>query len=183
MTIRAFHEYTPVLAKGVFIDPSAVVIGNVCLGQDCSVWPQAVIRGDMHSISIGERSNIQDGAILHITHAGPYNPEGWPLVIGDDVTVGHRALLHGCELGNRILIGNGAIVMDGTVIEDDVIVGANSLVPAGKRLDSGYLYMGSPCKKIRPLSEKEKAFFVYNSANYVELKNWHQDTFIDHNYI
>ena len=159
MTIRTFHEYTPVLAKGVFIDPSAVVIGNVCLGQDCSVWPQAVIRGDMHSISIGERSNIQDGAILHITHAGPYNPEGWPLMIGDDVTVGHRALLHGCALGNRILIGNGAIVMDGTVIEDEVIVGANSLVPAGKRLDGGYLYMGSPCKKTRPLSEKEKAFF------------------------
>ena len=181
MTIRAFHEYTPVLAKGVFIDPSAVVIGNVCLGQDCSVWPQAVIRGDMHSISIGERSNIQDGAILHITHAGPYNPDGWPLVIGDDVTVGHRALLHGCELGSRILIGNGAIVMDGTVIEDDVIVGAHSLVPAGKRLDSGYLYMGSPCKKTRPLSEKEKAFFIYSSANYVKLKNQHQDTFIDHN--
>jgi len=101
----------------------------------------------MHSISIGKRSNIQDGAILHITHAGPYNSEGWPLVIGDDVTVGHRALLHGCTLGNRILIGNGAIVMDGTVIEDEVIVGANSLVPARKRLDSGYLYMGSPCKK------------------------------------
>jgi len=181
MTIRAFHEYTPVLAKGVFIDPSAVIIGNVCLGQDCSVWPQAVIRGDMHSISIGERSNIQDGAILHITHAGPYNPEGWPLVIGDDVTVGHRALLHGCALGNRILIGNGAIVMDGTVIEDEVIVGANSLVPAGKRLDSGYLYMGSPCKKTRPLSEKEKAFFIYSSANYVKLKNQHLDTFIDHN--
>ena len=147
MAIRAFNEYTPVLAKGVFIDPSAVVIGNVCLRQDCSVWPQAVIRGDMHSISIGKRSNIQDGAILHITHAGPYNSEGWPLVIGDDVTVGHRALLHGCTLGNRILIGNGAIVMDGTVIEDEVIVGANSLVPARKRLDSGYLYMGSPCKK------------------------------------
>ena len=126
MTIRAFHEYTPVLAKGVFIDSSAVVIGNVYLGQDCSVWPQAVIRGDMHSISIGARCNIQDGAILHITHAGPYNPDGWPLVIGDDVTVGHRALLHGCEVGNRILIGNGAIVMDGTVIEDDVIIGANS---------------------------------------------------------
>ena len=181
MTIRSFNEYTPVLAKGVFIDPSAVVIGNVRLGQDCSVWPQAVIRGDMHSISIGERSNIQDGAILHITHAGPYNPDGWPLVIGDDVTVGHRALLHGCELGCRILIGNGTIVMDGTVIEDDVIVGANSLVPAGKRLDSGYLYIGSPCKKTRPLSEKEKAFFTYSSANYVKLKNQHKDTFIDHN--
>ena len=101
-------------------------------------------------------------------------------MIGDDVTVGHRALLHGCELGNRILIGNGAIVMDGTIIEDDVIVGANSLVPAGKRLESGYLYMGSPCKKTRPLSEKEKAFLVYSSTNYVKLKNQYQDTFRDH---
>lgn len=174
MTIRSFNEYTPILAEGVFIDPSAVVIGNVQLGQNCSVWPQAVIRGDMHSISIGDRSNIQDGAILHITHAGTYNPNGWPLTVGNDVTIGHRALLHGCQLGSRILIGNGAIIMDGAIIEDNVIVGANTLVPAGKHLESGYLYIGSPCKKNRLLNEKEIAFFTYSSANYVSLKNQHQ---------
>ena len=174
MNIRTFQNITPELGNAVYVDESAVVIGDVVLGDDCSVWPQAVIRGDMHHIRIGKRTSIQDGSVLHITHASSYNEAGWPLTIGDDVTIGHRAILHGCTLGNRILIGNGAIVMDGAVIEDEVIIGANALVPPGKHLESGFLYVGSPCKPARPLSEKEKSFFLYTAANYVKLKNQYQ---------
>jgi len=174
MNIRTFQNITPELGNAVYVDESAVVIGDVVLGDDCSVWPQAVIRGDMHHIRIGKRTSIQDGSVLHITHASSYNEAGWPLTIGDDVTIGHRAILHGCTIGNRILIGNGAIVMDGAVIEDEVIIGANALVPPGKHLESGFLYVGSPCKPARPLSEKEKSFFLYTAANYVKLKNQYQ---------
>ncbi|MBT6580120.1 MAG: gamma carbonic anhydrase family protein [Cellvibrionales bacterium] len=174
MNIRTFQNIMPELGNAVYVDESAVVIGDVVLGDDCSVWPQAVIRGDMHHIRIGKRTSIQDGSVLHITHASSYNEAGWPLTIGDDVTIGHRAILHGCTIGNRILIGNGAIVMDGAVIEDDVIIGANALVPPGKHLESGFLYVGSPCKPARPLSEKEKSFFLYTAANYVKLKDQYQ---------
>ena len=169
--VRIFQGKQPVIGDGVFIDESAVVIGDVSLGADSSVWPQAVIRGDMHRIRIGERCSIQDGSVLHITHAGPFNADGWPLTLGDDVTVGHRAVLHGCEIGDQVLIGNGAIVMDGAIIEERVVIGAGTLVPPGKRLESGYLYVGSPCKAARPLSEKELSFFDYTAKNYVKLKN------------
>ncbi len=173
MAVRPFLEHTPVLGERVFIDPSAVVLGDVQLGDDSSVWPLVVIRGDMHRIRIGQRSSVQDGSVLHITHAGPYNPDGYPLTIGDDVTIGHKALLHGCTVGNRVLIGMGAIVMDGAVIEDEVVLGAGSLVPPGKRLASGYLYVGSPAKQARPLSDKEREYFRYTAANYVKLKDQH----------
>lgn len=171
MNIREFANHSPQLGNDVYIDPSAVVIGNVRLGDDCSVWPQAVIRGDMHSIDIGKRTSIQDGSVLHITHAGPYNESGWPLVIGDDVTVGHRVVLHGCTIGDRVLVGNGAIIMDGAIIDSDVVIGANTLVPPGKHLTSGSLYLGSPCKQARELSDKERTFFCYTATNYVKLKN------------
>jgi len=176
MNIRSFQNITPTLASNVYIDDSAVIIGDVVLGDDCSVWPQAVIRGDMHRIRIGERTSIQDGSVLHITHASSYNEAGWPLTIGNDVTIGHRTVLHGCTIGNRVLIGNGAIVMDGAVIEDEVIIGANALVSPGKHLASGFLYVGSPCKPARPLSDKEKSFFLYTAANYVKLKNQYRQT-------
>ena len=116
-------------------------------------------------IRIGQRSSIQDGSVLHITHAGPFNPDGFPLSIGDEVTVGHKVLLHGCSIGNRVLVGMGSIVMDGAVIEDEVILGAGSLVPPGKVLESGFLYVGSPAKKARPLSDKERGFFAYTAGN------------------
>jgi carbonic anhydrase/acetyltransferase-like protein (isoleucine patch superfamily) len=131
----------------------------------------AVIRGDMHRIRIGARCSAQDGSVLHITHASDFNPGGWPLNIGEDVTIGHRAVLHGCTIGNRVLIGNGAIVMDGAVIPDRVIIGANALVPPGKQLASGYLYVGSPCRQARALSEQEQGFLVYTAGNYVRLKD------------
>ena len=170
---RRFEGHQPQLEEGVFIDPSAVVIGDVHIGRDSSIWPQSTVRGDMHSIHIGERCSIQDNSVLHITHAGPYNPDGYPLRIGDDVTVAHSVTLHGCEIGSRVLIGMGSIVMDGAIIEDDVVVAANSLVPPGKRLASGHLYVGSPAKAARPLSEKEMRYFCYSSANYSKLKDRH----------
>nr|WP_178115919.1 gamma carbonic anhydrase family protein [Pseudomonas sp. MS19] len=173
VSIRSFQQFTPQLGERVFVDPTSVVLGDVEIGDDSSVWPLVVIRGDMHSIRIGQRSSIQDGSVLHITHAGPFNPAGYPLNIGDDVTVGHKVTLHGCSIGNRILIGMGSIVMDGVVIEDEVVLGAGSLVPPGKRLQSGYLYVGSPAKQARALTEKELSYFRYTADNYVRLKDQH----------
>jgi carbonic anhydrase/acetyltransferase-like protein (isoleucine patch superfamily) len=173
VAIRSYQGTTPSLGARVFIDSTALVIGDVQLGEDSSVWPFTVIRGDMHRIRIGARSSVQDGSVLHITHAGPFNPDGYPLIIGDDVTIGHKVTLHGCTLGNRILVGMGSIVMDGAVVEDEVIIGAGSLVPPGKRLERGYLYVGSPVKQARVLTDKERAFFSYSAGNYVRLKDQH----------
>lgn len=171
--LRSFAGHTPRLGQRVLVDATAVVLGDVELGDDVSVWPQAVIRGDMHRIRIGARSSVQDGSVLHITHAGPYNPDGWPLLIGADVTIGHNATLHGCTIGNRVLVGMGATVMDGAIVEDAVVIGACALVTPGKTLRSGYLYAGSPAREMRPLSQKELDYFTYSAANYVRLKDQH----------
>ncbi len=175
--VRAHEGVLPTLAEGVFIDTSAVVIGNVTIGKDSSVWPCAVIRGDMHTITIGKRVSIQDNATLHITHASEFNSKGYPLTIGDDVTIGHNACLHGCTLGSRVLIGIGAVVLDGTVIPDDVMIAAGALVPPNKTLESGYLYLGNPAKKARALTDKEKAFFTYSAGNYAALKETYLQMF------
>jgi carbonic anhydrase/acetyltransferase-like protein (isoleucine patch superfamily) len=127
----------------------------------------------MHSIRVGARTSVQDGCVLHITHSGPYNPEGWPLDIGCDVTIGHGAILHGCTIGNRVLVGMSATVMDGAVVEDDVVIAAGALITPGKHLRSGSLYAGCPAKEVRRLSEKEMAYFVYSAKNYVNLKDKH----------
>lgn len=174
MNVRRYQGITPKLGKRVFVDPSAVVLGDVDIGDDSSVWPLVVIRGDMHRIRIGRCSSIQDGSVLHITHAGPYNPDGFPLIIGDHVTVGHQAMLHGCTIGNRVLVGMGAMIMDGAVVEDEVIVGAGSLVPPGKTLKSGYLYVGRPAKPQRELTQQEREFFTYTAENYSRLKDKHR---------
>lgn len=168
---RPYRDALPQLGARVYIDPAATVIGDVVLGDDTSVWPGAVIRGDVHSIRIGARTSIQDGSVLHVTHRGNYNPEGWPLIIGDDVTVGHKVCLHGCTMGNRVLVGIGATVLDGAVIGDDVMLGAGTLVPPGKTLVSGYLYVGGPCRQSRPLKDSELNFLRYSAQNYVKLKN------------
>lgn len=173
MPVRSFKGMTPKLGNNVFVDAMATVIGDVSMGDDCSVWPNTVIRGDMHTITIGDRCSIQDGSILHITHASDYNPGGYPLTLGNDVTVGHMAMLHGCSIGSEVLIGMQAMVMDGAVIEDQVVLGAGSLVPPNKRLESGHLYVGRPAKKVRPLTEQELTYFKYTAANYVKLKNEH----------
>jgi len=173
INLRSFRGKSPNVGQRVLIDPSAVVLGDVTLEDDVSVWPQVAIRGDMHRIRVGARTSVQDGSILHITHAGPFNPDGWPLDIGCDVTIGHRAVLHGCTIGNRVLVGMSATVMDGAVVEDDVVIAAGALVTPGKRLRSGYLYTGSPARETRQLSEKELAYFTYSATNYVGLKDQH----------
>lgn len=169
--IRSYKGLSPTLGERVYIDPAAVVIGDVKLGDDVSVWPGAVIRGDMHHIRVGARTSVQDNAVLHITHASDFNPDGWPLIIGEDVTIGHGACLHGCKVGNRVLVGIGATVLDGVTVEDEVVIAAGALVPPGKTLESGFLYIGSPCKQARSLKESERAFFSYSAKNYVALKN------------
>ena len=168
---QQFIKQTPKIGQGTYIAPKASVTGAVALGDDVSVWPGAVIRGDMHTITIGHRSNVQDNSVLHVTHPSEYNPEGHPLVIGEDVTIGHAAILHGCTIGNRVLIGMGAIVMDGTIIESDVFLAAGSLVSPNKRLESGYLYRGRPAVKVRKISDGERKFLRYSPQNYIALKN------------
>ena len=171
MTIRTYKGIQPTLDPTVYVDESAVLVGDIHLAADVSVWPLVAARGDVNRIRIGARTNIQDGSILHVSRPSSKNPEGSPLIIGEDVTVGHKVMLHGCQLGNRILVGMGAIVMDDAVVADDVIIGAGSLVPPGKTLESGYLYVGSPVKQARPLNEAERNFLKASAQNYVILKN------------
>lgn len=169
--IRPFETIMPKIAPSCYIDNHSDVIGDVEMGEDCSVWPMTVIRADVNYIRIGHSSNIQDGSVLHVSHAGEYNPQGAALIIGDYVTVGHKVMLHACNIGNDCLIGMGAIIMDNVIVEDQVIVGAGSLVPPGKTLETGHLYMGSPCKKIRALNSKELEHLRYSAEHYVRLKN------------
>ena len=171
MNVRPFGDELPRLGVRVWIDPAAVVIGRVEIGDDASLWPMAVARGDVNSISIGARTNVQDGSVLHVTHDGPYSPGGLPLVIGEDVTVGHRAMLHACTIGHRCLIGMSATVLDGAVLEDEVFLAAGTLVPPGKRLQGRSLYRGSPAQRVRSLSEEELAMLRYSAEHYVRLKD------------
>lgn len=171
MNIRPYKNLHPELGKRVYIDPQATLIGDVKMGDDASLWPQSVCRGDVNRISIGQRTNVQDGSVLHVTHAGPYSGAGKALLIGDDVTIGHQVMLHGCTIGHRVLIGMKSLVLDGVQIEDQVILGAGSLVTQDKVLESGYLWHGRPAKKIRPLTEKEQQMLCYMSQHYVRLKD------------
>jgi carbonic anhydrase/acetyltransferase-like protein (isoleucine patch superfamily) len=168
--MRPYQNYLPTLAAGVYIDPQATVIGRVTLGEDVSIWPQAVLRGDVNTITVGARSNIQDGCICHVTHDGPYTPGGFPLTIGEEVTVGHGAILHGATIEDRCLIGMGAIVLDGAVVQSNVMVGAGALVSPGKVLESGFLYIGQPAVKARPLSDQEIGALAYSANHYVSVK-------------
>ena len=169
--IRSYKGIYHKLEKSVYVDESAVLVGDITIGEDSSVWPLVAARGDVNYIQIGERTNIQDGSVLHLTRKSANNPDGYPLIIGDDVTVGHKVMLHGCKLGNRILVGMGAIVMDNAIVEDDVIIAGGALVPPNKKLESGYLYVGSPVKQARPLTDSEIAFLKISALNYVELKD------------
>ncbi|WP_276852394.1 gamma carbonic anhydrase family protein [Enterobacter oligotrophicus] len=175
--LRRYKDLFPVIGKRVMIDPTSAIIGDVRLADDVSIWPLVAARGDVNYIQIGARSNIQDGSVLHVTHKSARNPEGNPLIVGEDVTVGHKVMLHGCTIGNRVLVGMGSILLDGVVVEDDVMIGAGSLVPQHKRLESGYLYLGSPVKQIRPLKEAEIEGLRYSANNYVKWK----DDYLDQN--
>lgn len=171
--IRSFQGIEPTLGRDVFVDELALVLGAVTLGDDVSIWPFAALRGDVNKMQIGARSNVQDNAVLHVTHDGPYTPGGVALRIGEDVTVGHGAILHACTIGDRVLIGMGAIVLDKAVIESDVILAAGSLVSPNKALKSGWLYRGSPATAVRELTQNERDNFTYSTAHYVRLKNRH----------
>jgi len=169
--LRSYKGISPNLGKSNYIDDSAIIVGDVALADDVSIWPLVAARGDVNSIKIGARTNVQDGTVLHVTRRSEHNPNGNPLIIGEDVTIGHKCMLHGCTLGDRILVGMGAIIMDGAIIEDDVFIGAGSLAPPNKTLVSGFLYVGNPVKQIRKLKESETSFLKQSSINYVELKN------------
>lgn len=169
--LRSYQGITPTIGKDVYIDRSAVLVGDIQIGSDVSIWPLVAARGDVNQITIGARTNVQDGTVLHVTRKSEHNPDGFPLSIGEDVTIGHKCMLHGCTLGDRILVGMGAIIMDGAVIQNDVFIGAGSLVPPNKVLESGYLYVGNPAKKIRQLNNDEAKFLKQSALNYLDLKN------------
>ncbi|HEB81969.1 MAG TPA: gamma carbonic anhydrase family protein [Gammaproteobacteria bacterium] len=171
--IRKFEDRSPQIADSAFVDESSVVIGNVVIGEDSSVWPCCSIRGDINSISIGSRTNIQDGSILHVTHDSEFAPGGFSLSVGDDVTVGHNVVLHACTVEDLCLIGMGSIVLDGAVVESGAMIGAGSLVSPNKVIEGGHMWLGRPARKVRPLTEKEKEFLQYSARHYVSLKNRH----------
>lgn len=171
MSIREFNGALPKIGHSTYIDDSAVVIGKVSIGDNVSIWPTTVVRGDVESITIGNGTNVQDGSVLHVTHYGKFTDRGYPLTIGTGVTIGHRAIVHACTIGDYCLIGMGAIIMDDAVLEDYVMLGAGALVPSGKRLNSGHLYVGAPAKLIRPLTDSEREFLVYSSQHYIQLKD------------
>ena len=168
--IRKYKNKSPSIHKTAYIDEQATIIGDVTVGRDSALWPQAVARGDISSIIIGDRTNIQDGAILHVTHQSEYSKE-YPLKIGNDVTIGHSAILHACTIKDRCLIGMGSVILDGAVINQECMIAAGSLVGPGKDIESGYLYVGSPAKQFRKLTDKEKKFLIYSAKSYVDLKN------------
>ena len=169
--IQQFKQHCPHIAKGVYVHPSATIIGQVTIDENSSVWPGAVIRGDINFISIGKNTNIQDLSILHVNHRSKDDPEGSPLIIGDNVTIGHAVILHGCTIADECLIGMGSIVMDKVMIEKHVLLAAGSLVSSGALLESGHLYMGRPAKKIRTLTEDEILSLQESAHSYVQGKD------------
>lgn len=171
MAVRKFREFLPRIGKGAYVDESAVVIGDVEIGEDASVWPMCSVRGDVNLIRIGARTNVQDGSVIHVTHRYGDLPEGHATRIGNDVTVGHKVMLHGCTVEDLCLIGMGSTVLDGAIIRSRVLLGAGSLVPEGKDLEGGYLWLGRPARKMRELSEQELKWFEYSARHYVKLKN------------
>jgi carbonic anhydrase/acetyltransferase-like protein (isoleucine patch superfamily) len=171
MNIRPYQDFKPSIGGSVFIDESAIIIGDVTLGNDSSIWPLTVVRGDVNKITIGACTNIQDGSVLHVTHPHKSLPDGFSLHVGNHVTVGHKVILHGCHIADYCLIGMGSTIMDGATVHPYVMIGAGSLVAPGKELESGYLYVGSPVKKVRQLTDEERLWIDYSATHYMKLKN------------
>lgn len=167
--IKTIRGFTPKIADSVFLAETAVVIGEVEIGEQSSIWYNVVLRGDVHSITVGARTNIQDGAIVHCTYQKAFT------VLGDDVTIGHKAMLHGCEIQSRSLVGMGAIVMDGAVVESNAIVAPGAVALEGTRVESGFLYGGLPAKKIKPLSEAQIAGIGDYSEHYLMYSSWYRE--------
>jgi carbonic anhydrase/acetyltransferase-like protein (isoleucine patch superfamily) len=172
--IRAFGGKHPRLGPDSWVDETAVVVGDVEIGPRASVWPMCVVRGDIHHIQIGAETNIQDGSVLHVSHDSRFLPGGAPLVIYDRVTVGHQVVLHGCEIHELCLVGIGARVLDRAVLEARTMVGAGALVPPGRVLEGGYLWIGAPVRRARPLTDAELEYLEYSAANYVKLAQAHR---------
>ncbi|MGD9850186.1 MAG: gamma carbonic anhydrase family protein [Nitrospirales bacterium] len=169
--LRSYKGITPTIAPGAYIEETAVVIGDVVIGSASSVWFNAVIRGDVHSIRIGHRTNIQDLSLLHVTH------DTYSLTLGDDITIGHHVILHGCTIQNRVLVGMGAVIMDGVIIEEDCIIGAGALVTGKQHIPSKSLVVGSPARIKRALSETEFQWIKDSAQNYVRYaQNYMVDT-------
>lgn len=171
MPITSYLDTAPVIHERVFLHDSAQIIGDVVIGEDSSIWCNAVLRGDVNRIRVGKCSNVQDLTMCHVSHKTPQKPGGSPLLIGDFVTIGHSVILHGCAIGNECLIGMGSIIMDDVIVPDQVMIGAGSLVPPSKKLDSGMLYVGQPVKAIRALTPEEVAYLKYSAEHYVRVKN------------
>lgn len=169
--LRTFAGTTPTLGARVYVDPAATVIGAVQLGDDVSIWPGAVLRGDVQAIVVGARSNVQDGAIVHVTHDGPYTPGGHACRIGNDVTIGHAAVVHACTIEDGCLIGMHATVLDGAVVRRHGFVGAGALIAPGKIVGPGELWVGNPARCIRQLGAREIEALAYSAAHYVRLKD------------
>ncbi|MCG7961358.1 MAG: gamma carbonic anhydrase family protein [Candidatus Thiodiazotropha taylori] len=171
--IRPFESHQPEIANDAWVDETAVVIGNVHIASQASIWPMSVVRGDVHKIEIGARTNIQDGSVMHVSHDSYYLPGGRSLVIGEGVTVGHRVLLHGCEIADDCFIGMGSTILDGAVLQQGAMLGAGSLVPQGRTLEGGYLWLGRPAKRVRVLTAKEREIIAYTAEHYVKLAQRH----------
>ncbi len=171
MPIRAFEGILPSFGERSYIDDMATIVGDVVMGDDVSIWPYCAIRGDVHHIRIGARSNVQDNTVLHVTHDGPYTPGGMPLLIGEDVTIGHAAILHACTVEDACLIGMGSVVLDGARIGKNSMVAAGAVVTPGKVVESGTLWAGNPARMLRRLSETEIEGLYYSAKNYVRLKD------------
>lgn len=171
MSITSYLDFHPEVGARAFLHESAQLIGEVRIGEDSSVWCNAVLRGDVNHIHIGRCTNIQDFSIGHVSHRSEHNPRGTPLVIGDYVTIGHSVIMHGATIGNDCLVGMGAILMDDVIVRDRVMIGAGSLVSPGKVLESGYLYVGRPARRVRELTAEELARVRYLAEHYVRLKD------------
>lgn len=174
MTIRQFENSTPQLAANVYVDDTALVIGDVRIGTDSSIWPFTVVRGDVNQIRIGARTNVQDHCTIHVTHKSQYKPEGAACTIGDDVTIGHQVILHACHIGNMCLIGMGSIIMDNVRVGEYNLIGAGSLVTENTVLEDGYLWIGRPARRVRALTPEERDYIGYSAQHYVRLKQRHQ---------
>jgi carbonic anhydrase/acetyltransferase-like protein (isoleucine patch superfamily) len=172
--IRSFASLTPRIAEDAWVDQTAVIIGDVQIGSQSSVWPLTVIRADVNRVRIGTASNIQDGCVLHVSHDSYYQPGGRSLTLGDRVTVGHKTILHGCEIADACFIGMGCTILDGAVLGTYTLLGAGSLVTTGKHLEGGYLWLGSPARRVRPLSEEERKYLDYSAQHYVRLAQSHR---------
>ena len=172
MSLRPYLGQLPILGERVYVDPAATVIGDVVLGDDASVWPGTVIRGDVNFIRIGARTNLQDGTVVHVSHDGPHAKlGGFATVIGDDVTIGHKAIVHACRIEDAALIGMGAIVLDGAVVQKHAFIGAGALIAPGKVVGSGELWLGNPGKRVRMLSDAEIEALYYSAGHYVRMKD------------